>query len=95
MKTILAVCGMALIIGVFNLPIGYYTLLRVVVTAGSVAVLVQESKEGINFWVIVFVLIGILFNPIIPVYINDKSSWILIDIICAIIFFIKSMNTKN
>jgi hypothetical protein len=93
MKSISLVCGFALIIAVFNLPIGYYTLLRIVVTIGSVVLLIQEAKDGINFWVIVFALIGILFNPIIPVYINDKSSWIPIDIICAVIFFVKSMKS--
>lgn len=95
MRTILFVCGMALILAVFNLPIGYYTLLRIIITVVSIVVLVQESKEGISFWVVVFTLIGILFNPIFPIYLNDKSIWTPIDIICAIIFFVKSMNVKN
>lgn len=47
MKSILLVCGVALAVTVFNLPIGY--LLGIVVTIGSVAVLAQESNVRYSF----------------------------------------------
>ena len=95
MKTLLLICAGLLFIGLIDLPIGYYTLLRIVVTIGSVAVVVTEYKEGINFWVITFGLIAILFNPLIPIYLNDKSAWMPIDIIGGIIFVIKSFTIKQ
>ena len=81
--------------GLIDLPIGFYTLLRIVVTIGSVAVVVTEFENGINFWVITFGLIAILFNPLIPVYLNNKSAWVPIDIIGGIIFVIKSFTLKQ
>jgi hypothetical protein len=95
MKTLLLICAGLLFIGLIDLPIGYYTLLRIVVTIGSVAVFVTELENGLNFWVITFGLIAILFNPLIPVYLNDKSAWMPIDIIGGIIFVIKSFTLKQ
>ncbi len=95
MKTLLLICAGLLFIGLIDLPIGYYTLLRIVVTIGSVAVVVTEYEEGLNFGVITFGLIAILFNPLIPIYLNDKSAWMPIDIIGGIIFIIKSYTLKQ
>jgi hypothetical protein len=95
MKTLLLICAGLLFIGLVDLPIGFYTLLRIVVTIGSVAVVVTEFENGLSFWIITFGLIGILFNPLIPVYLNDKSAWMPIDIIGGIIFIIKSFTLKQ
>ena len=76
-------------------PIGYYTLLRIVVTIGAVAIIVTEFENGINFWVIAFGFVAILFNPFIPMYLGDKSAWMPIDLITAILFGIKSFTFKN
>lgn len=95
MKTLLLICAGLLFIGLIDLPIGYYTLLRIVVTIGSVAVIVMEYENGLSFWVITFGLIAIVFNPLIPIYLNDKSAWMPIDIIGGIIFVIKSFTLKQ
>jgi len=38
MKVLLFICAALLFLGMAELPIGYYTLLRIVVTIGAVAV---------------------------------------------------------
>jgi hypothetical protein len=78
-----------------NLPIGYYTFLRIVITIGAVAVVITELKTGINFWVIAFGLIAVVFNPIIPVYLYDKALWAPIDIVAAILFGVKAFTIKS
>lgn len=95
MKSLLLICGILLFLGVAHLPIGYYTLLRIVVTIGAVAVVVTEFENGVNFWVIGFGLVAIIFNPLIPVYFNNKSAWVPIDLISGIIFVIKSLTYKQ
>jgi hypothetical protein len=95
MKTLLLICTGLFFLGMIDLPFGYYTLLRIVVTIGSVAVVVTEFENGLNFWVIAFGLIVILFNPLIPVYLNDKSAWMPIDIIGRLFFVIKSFTLKQ
>ena len=95
MKTLLLICAGLLFLGVADLPIGYYTFLRIVVIIGSIAVIVNELKNGLNFWAIAFILIAVLFNPIIPVYFNDKSVWTPIDIIAGILFIVKTFSDNN
>lgn len=95
MKSLLLICAGLLFIALINMPIGYYTFLRIMVTIGSVAVVVTEFENRLNFWVITFGLIAIVFNPLIPIYLNDKSAWMPIDIIVGIIFVIKSFTLKQ
>lgn len=95
MKYLLLLCTGLLFISLADLPIGYYTLLRIVVTIGAIATIIYEFENGINFWVISFGVIAIIFNPLIPIYLNDKSAWVLIDIISAIFFLIKSFSLNK
>jgi len=95
MRTLLLICTGLLLLALVDLPIGYYTLLRIVVTIVAVTVVVTEFENGINFWVITFGLIAIIFNPLIPVYLEDKSTWMPIDLIIAILFGIKSFINQN
>lgn len=94
MKGLLFVCGGLLFLGIAELPIGYYTLLRIIVTIGAITVVVTEFENEISFWIIVFGIIIILFNPIIPIHLNNKEAWMLIDLITGIIFIIKSLTIK-
>ena len=61
----------------------YYTFLKFVVTAVTIYYayyLYAELKEkGIWFWLLVG--IAILFNPLVPIYLYDKSVWMVIDVI--------------
>ena len=84
-----------LFVGIADLPIEYYLFLRIVVTFSVVIVLVNELKRGLNFWIIAFGLMAITFNPIIPDYLNDKSTWMLIDFLVGVLFLIKSFTHKQ
>lgn len=77
------------------LPIGYYTFLRIVVTIGAILVVVIEYRNGINFWVLAFGLIAILFNPFIPVYFNNKDVWTVINSVTAVIFIAEYFRIKK
>ena len=69
--------------------------LRIVVTFGAVSVILLEFKKDYNFWVITFGIIAIIFNPLFPIYLGDKETWALIDVISAIIFCVKSLNLNG
>jgi membrane-bound ClpP family serine protease len=92
MKAVSLICAGLLILALFNLPIGYYTFLRLAVTIGAVAIVFREFQRGFNAWVILFGLTAILFNPILPIYLNNKSAWMPIDIIVAILFLVKALS---
>ena len=92
MKSLLLICSVLLLIGLANLPIGYYTILRIAVTIGSIAVVLKEYEKGFSFRIIVFGLIAVLFNPIIPVYFHDKGVWMPFDLLVAILFIIRAFS---
>lgn len=95
MKLLGLICAAFLLLALIDLPIGYYTFLRIIVTIGAIAIIVKEFENGFNFWVVAFGIIAILFNPLIPVYLNDKDAWMPIDIIAAVLFIIKSLTFKS
>jgi len=95
MKKLMLICSGLLLIGLAELPIGFYTLLRIVVTIGSITVVVKEFENGFNFWVIAFGLTAIVFNPLIPVYLHDKGVWLPVDIVCSILFLVKAFTNKQ
>lgn len=95
MKALSLICAGLLFLALVNLPIGYYTMLRIVVTIGAAAIVIKEFENGINLWVIVFGLIAILFNPILPIYFHNKAIWTPIDLICGILFIVKLFINNN
>lgn len=89
MKTLSLICAGLLFLALVNLPIGYYTMLRIVVTIGAAAIVIKEFEDGLNIWVIVFGMIAILFNPILPIYFHNKTIWTPIDLVSGILFTVK------
>ena len=82
-----------LLIALGNHPSSYYAILRWVVSGSSIYSGWVLSRLKKHNWGWFFFIAGILFNPVIPFYL-DRSTWQLIDIVAAIIFFI-SLSVKN
>ena len=94
MKLLCFTCAGLLLLALGDLPIGYYTFLRIVITIGAVAVIINEFEGEVTPWIVVFGIIGVIFNPIIPVYLHDRELWAVIDVVAAVLFGIKAFNTK-
>jgi hypothetical protein len=65
-----------------RMPYGYYTFIRVVVCgfAGFLAYVSWEGDRPVTqFWSVIFGLVAILFNPIIPIYLS-RATWAYFDI---------------
>lgn len=100
MKSLMLICGSLLFLGLFSLPIGYYTFLRIIVFVTAGLYLIQHYNGELKPWIIVFGILMIIFNPVFPVYLGEKSRWLLIDIIAGALFLAKAFNldepsTKN
>lgn len=80
-----------LLIGLADLPTGYYTLVRIVVCLVSAlsCYLSYKSDEKIGIATVTFAVLAILFNPIIPIYLQDKGMWTVIDIVAAVLLGIR------
>ncbi len=86
-----------LLLALADMPCGYYIFMRIVVCLLSFIIAngSYKSENSINLTVILFGLMAILFNPIIPVYLYDRDIWMPIDIIGAVVFVIKGLIFKN
>lgn len=75
----------ALLVGLLPMPYGFYTFVKVVVCLTATLVAFTDYNLGDQKWV-VFAGIAVLFNPLIPIYLN-RSIWILIDLATIGLFF--------
>ena len=76
-----------LAIGILPMPIGYYTLSRLVVCAAALyfAHNFYKKKDNTNLWI--FGFIAVLYNPIIPVYLYEKAIWTVVNLITIFLFY--------
>ena len=87
-KTPAIIAAIMLLLTFFNWPYGYYNFLRIVVTGIAIyyAYYLYEVIKEQDFWFWSLIVVIILFNPIFPIYLGDKSVWGVIDTIVAIFF---------
>lgn len=75
-------------------PYGFYTLLRLTISVTAVIVAWGFYKSHFPAWAFIFGSVAFLFNPLIPIHLN-KSSWVPIDFISAILFFLAAYSVKR
>lgn len=75
-------------------PYSFYVLLRWAVCISASIIAYEFYKSNLRGWALVLGAIGLLFNPIVPVYLA-KSSWVGIDLISAMVFFLAAYSIKD
>jgi hypothetical protein len=91
MKYLFALSAVLLFAALLPLPIGYYTILRLSITVAALLSIYHDRDTGINAWNVVFGMIAIVFNPIAPVYFNDRDIWSVIDVAAGSVFALRFM----
>lgn len=94
MKPFLIFCAISCFVGIFRLPIEYYTFLRILIFIGASIIIYNFLSFRQYYFSIIFLIILILFNPIIPIYLYRKSLWIPIDTITGILFLLVAFAEK-
>ncbi|MFC1593519.1 DUF6804 family protein [Candidatus Neomarinimicrobiota bacterium] len=75
-----------LLLALLPMPYGFYTLVRICVCLFSIFLAYKTWQEKIELWMWIFIVIAILFNPIIPIFLG-RGLWAFLDIITAVVFF--------
>lgn len=75
-------------------PYGYYILLRWVIAVSAIFLIWVAYNFKKTFWLFLMGIIALLFNPITPIHLN-KETWIVIDLIVAIIFLVSIFKIKT
>lgn len=76
------------------LPQEAYSLVRVILCVSGAALAYNLYSEKDGMW-IVFVVVAIVFNPIVPLYLNSKVAWVVIDLIVAVLFSYRILYFKR
>lgn len=75
-------------------PYGFYQFLRLTIFITAAIIAWGFYKSSLTPWAWVFGSVAFLFNPLIPIHLN-KSSWVPIDLISAILFFLAAYSYKR
>ena len=75
-------------IGLLPMPYGYYSISRLVVCGCSIFFTLRLVKTNQRNLAWLFGGIAVLYNPLIPVHLNEKAFWIIVNIATAIIFIV-------
>lgn len=94
MKIFCLICAVILLLAFFPFPSCYYKILRWVVSVGAIAVLTQEINRDVTFLGICFIVILLVFNPIVPIYLYKKALWMPLDCGAALLFLIYGYKTE-
>ena len=94
MKTSLIISCLLLLIAIAPMPYGYYQFLRITITVvtGIYAYDLYQKKQ--NNWLVAFVAIVILYNPIIVIHF-EKAIWKPINIVTAVFFGVFALVKKH
>ena len=68
-------------------PYGYYNLLRFVVCGVAGYAAFRASEIGKKGWGLTFVVVALLFNPVIPVHLG-REAWVLVDLGIALLLLV-------
>lgn len=83
-----------IMLGAFgDLPYSYYQFLRWATAIASFYLAYFAYKNKKIEWTWIFAIIGILFNPIMPFYLN-RETWQFFNLSVAVIYFVSIFKLK-
>ena len=86
MSNLNKIVAVLLLIALVPFPYAYYQLLRIVVTVAAAIYAYMFYEQNQTPKTIAFGFIVLIWNPIFPIYM-DRSTWMILDVIGAAIFF--------
>ena len=91
MNVLCFIAAVLLLLASTDMSSAYYDFLRVVISVAAVAGLIASGDRAYRLLAWAFIAIGLLFNPIFPIYLHDKATWEVLDIGAALVFFLAGL----
>lgn len=83
--TLFSISTLLFLIALADLPYWYYQLLRLATCAVCAYSAVKTKREWIRW---IFGVLAVLYNPVLPVHLNDKTVWTIINFATATFLWI-------
>jgi len=75
-------------------PYGFYQFLRIIVCGVSLYSLLTSLQVDKKFWIWVFGVLTILFNPIFPIHLT-REIWIIFDVVAGLVYILSIFIFKH
>ena len=87
---IFMISAVLLVVGCFNVSYGYYNFLRLTTSLTALLAIYEWREE--TLLKVLFILIAVLYNPILPNYLLNKDIWVYADCFIAGLFMERSIS---
>ena len=94
MKIIQLVCAGILLLCVFPMPYGYFTIVRIVTTIISGYLAYNYYTESKKELTLAFAVIAVLFQPFIK-FALGREIWLVVDVIVAILLIVLALKKQK
>ena len=74
------------LIAMLPFPVEYYTFHRIAMCIISIYIVIQSVGSNSPLWLL-FIGSAVLYNPIWPIYLYDKGTWLVINLVTAIAIY--------
>lgn len=79
-------------LAILPFPGELYSIVRIIICGAAGLIALKHYTESHPIWILFFV-VALVFNPILPVYFNNKPLWIIIDILTGLLFYTQINST--
>ena len=91
------IATIAVVIGVAELPYGYYMLLRLLLCGISLFLLfganLKPKLQDWHRWTLGG--FAVLYNPVLPIYLGEKGLWVIANVVTVILFWMVSLRRRG
>jgi hypothetical protein len=79
MVILATVATAAVVLGLLNMPYGFYMLLRATLCLTAAVGFAAARRKGDLPWTWAYGALAVLYNPVLPVHLGAKGLWILLN----------------
>jgi hypothetical protein len=91
---VVTIAWIAVAIGLLPMPYGYYALLRLFFCGVSLYYLTRQSGvREVEKWILVG--LAVLYNPLVPVELGNKTVWTIVNVATVIYFQVLSRRATS
>lgn len=90
----LLIAGILALVGIANLPYGYYEFLRWILSVAGVLLAIFSWKANQKGWLLLSIPVFILWFPPFQIFM-DKSAWVVLDLIVGVALILAGYSIRT
>jgi len=84
---LLCACTLAVVVGFFKLPYGYYIVVRTTICIAAAYGFSLALQQRSDRWMWVYGVASVLYNPVFPVRLGSKELWVILNVLALLVFW--------